>query len=141
MTTMPAGFEVDFRRHRARCPESWRLLRDPRVVLAGVSRLLPGCHIYPHRDSPAFDVLRFHLALNNPGTAGMRIGGETLQQRPGHNYVFDSSVLHEAGNLGTEKRDVLLVDFRVSDDELREVDRLRAEYRGDAPGNAAAAGA
>ena len=133
MTTMPAGFECDFRRHRARCPESWRLLQDPRVLLAGFSRLLPGCHIYLHRDHPAFDVLRFHIGLGNAGNAGMRVGGDTLEQRPGQHYVFDSSVMHEAGNLGTEKRDVLLVDFRVSEAELREVDRLRAEYRGDAP--------
>lgn len=128
MTTMPAGFQVDFKKHRARCPGSWRLLRDPRVLLAGFSRLWPGCHIYPHCDHPAFDVLRFHIGLGNAGNAGMRVGGLTLEQRPGEHYVFDSALQHEAGNLGTQKRDVLLVDFRVSDAELREVDRLRAEH-------------
>jgi aspartyl/asparaginyl beta-hydroxylase (cupin superfamily) len=128
MTTLPAGFEVDFRRHRARCPGSYALLRDPRVLLAGFSRLLPGCHIYPHRDHPAFDVLRFHIGLSNAGNAGMRVGGITLEQRPGEHYVFDSSLLHEAGNLGTVDRDVLLVDFRVSEPELDEIDRLRREF-------------
>jgi hypothetical protein len=137
MTTMPAGFEVDFRRHRARCPGSWELLRDPRVLLAGFSRLWPGCHIYPHRDHPAFDVLRFHIGLGNAGNAGMRVGGVTLEQRLGEHYVFDSSLMHEAGNLGTEKRDVLLVDFRVSEAELAAVDRLRHEY--DAEGGASTA--
>lgn len=130
MTTLPPGFHVDFRRHRARCPESWRLLQDPRVLLAGFSRLLPGCHIYPHTDHPAFDVLRLHIGLSNAGDAGMRVGGVTLEQRPGQHYVFDSSLLHEAGNLGTTPRDVLLVDFRVTEAELCEVDRLRAEFSG-----------
>lgn len=126
MTTMPVGFDVDFRRHRARCPGSWQLLRDPRVLLAGFSRLLPGCHIYPHSDHPAFDVMRFHLGLSNAGSAGMRVGVETMHQVPGQSYVFDSSQQHEAGNLGTEPRDVLLVDFRLSEHELDEVDLLRA---------------
>jgi aspartyl/asparaginyl beta-hydroxylase (cupin superfamily) len=125
---MPGDFVVDFRRHRARCPESWALLRDPRVILAGFSRLLPGCHIYPHTDHPAFDLLRFHLGLNNAGNAGMRVPGHTLLQSPGQHYVFDSSLEHEAGNLGTTPRDVLLVDFRVAEDELAEVDRLRREF-------------
>jgi hypothetical protein len=133
MTTMPAGFQVDFRRHRARCRGSWRLLQDPRVLLAGFSRLWPGCHIYPHTDHPAFDVLRFHLGLSNTGNAGMRIGNDTIEQRPGQHYVFDSSLPHEAGNLGTARRDVLLVDFRVSESELSEVDRLRAEFRAHSP--------
>lgn len=139
MTTMPPGFDVDFRAHRARCPDSWRLLRDPRIVLAAFSRLQPGCHIYPHRDHCAFDVLRFHLGLSNTGHAGMRIDGTTLEQRPGQHYVFDTSHQHEAGNLGTQPRDVLLVDFRLSDDEVALVDRLRASPD-DGPRADAAAG-
>jgi hypothetical protein len=134
MTTMPDGFDVDFRRHRKRCPGSWQLLRDPRVVLAGFSRLLPGCHIFPHSDHPAFDVMRFHLGLCNVGAAGMRVGVETMHQTPGQNYVFDSSQQHEAGNLGSEPRDVLLVDFRLSEPELDEVDRLRAAFTDAASG-------
>jgi ornithine lipid ester-linked acyl 2-hydroxylase len=130
MTTMPTGFVVDFRGHRRRCPESWRLLDDPRILVAGFSRLLPGCHIYPHTDHPAFDILRFHLGLDNAGNAGMRVAGRTLEQRPGQHYVFDSALQHEAANLGTRPRDVLLVDFRVTADELREVDRLRAAFTG-----------
>lgn len=126
MTTMPAGLSVDFRRHRARCPETWRVTRDPRVVLAGYSRLLPGCHIYPHTDSPAFDVMRFHLGLSNVGNAGLRVGTETMYQLPGQHYVFDMGQLHEAGNLGSAPRDVLLVDFRLSERELEAVERLRA---------------
>jgi len=127
MTTMPVGFEMDFRKHRARCPETWKLLSDPRVLVAGFSRLQPGCHIYPHSDHPAFDVMRFHIGLTNAGKAGMRVIGQTMEQRPGQHYVFDSALEHEAGNLGVQKRDVLLVDFRLSEEELLEVDRLRAE--------------
>jgi aspartyl/asparaginyl beta-hydroxylase (cupin superfamily) len=128
MAAMPPGFRVDFRRHRARCPGSWALLRDPRVILAAYSRLLPGCHIYPHSDHPAFDMMRFHLGLSNAGQAGMRVPGQTLPQTPGQAYVFDSALPHEAGNLGTVARDVLLVDFRLDDDEVAAVERLRAEF-------------
>lgn len=127
-TTMPPGLTMDFRKHRARCPGSWQLLSDPRVLVAGFSRLLPGCHIYPHTDHPAFDVLRFHIGLSNSGNAGMRVIGKTMEQRPGQHYVFDSNLEHEAGNLGVAKRDVLLVDFRVPEAELLEVDRLRREF-------------
>jgi hypothetical protein len=42
--------------------------------------------------------------------------------------VFDSSLRHEAGNLGSRPRDVLLVDFRLSEDEIDAVDRLRAGF-------------
>lgn len=128
MTTMPTpDFVVDFRRHRQRCPGSWQLLKDPRIVLAGFSRLLPGSHIYRHSDHPAFDIMRFHIGLGNAGNAGMRVIGRTLEQRVGEHYVFDSSLEHEAGNLGEEKRDVLLVDFRLSEEELAGVERMRAE--------------
>lgn len=126
MVTMPPGLVVDFPAHRARCPDSWRFLNDRRVLLAGFSRLLPGCHIYLHQDSPAFDVLRFHLALANEGQAGLRIGAETKLQTPGESYVFDTACDHEAGNLGAAPRDVLLVDFRLAGKELEEVQRLRA---------------
>ena len=128
MTTMPAGFRVDFRRHRARCPGTWALLADPRVLVAGFSRLQPGCHIFQHNDSPAFDVMRFHIGITNAGRAGMRVAGHQLDQMAGEHYVFDSGLDHEAGNLGQQLRDVLLVDFRLSEQELNEVDRLRAEF-------------
>jgi len=128
MTTMPQGMTVDFPAHRARCPGSWALLADPHVVLAGLSRLLPGCHIYPHVDSPAFDVLRFHLGLENRGDAGMRVGGGTFEQQPSQSLVFDAACPHEAGNLGQAPRDVLLVDFRVTGAELDELQRLRTEF-------------
>jgi hypothetical protein len=127
-TTMPPGFSVDFRKHRARCPRTWQLLRDPRIVLGACSRLLPGCHVYRHTDNPAFDMMRFHLALSNAGCAGMRVPGHELHQTPGQAYVFDTSLPHEAANLGTSPRDVLLVDFRLSDQEVAEVDRLRREF-------------
>jgi hypothetical protein len=38
------------------------------------------------------------------------------------------SLEREAGNLGTAPRDVLLVDFRLTDNEPAAVDRLRAEH-------------
>lgn len=132
----PAGMVVDLEHNRRRCPGLAALLADPRIPCAGVSRLLPGCHIYPHTDRPEPDVMRFHLGLRCSGRAGLRIGGDAREQVDGAGYVFDHSIQHEAGNLGDQPRDVLLVDFRLSRAELQIVARLR---RGERP-DAAAAG-
>lgn len=127
MAGMPPGLCVDFAQNQARCPRSAAVLRrDPRVICGGFSRLLPGCHIYPHTDHPEPFVLRFHLVLRNAGRAGLRVAGETLVLPPGEAQVFDHSFEHEAGNLGTEPRDVLLVDFRLEPAEAALVQRRRA---------------
>ncbi|MGE3174611.1 MAG: aspartyl/asparaginyl beta-hydroxylase domain-containing protein [Planctomycetota bacterium] len=127
----PGSMAVDLAYNRRRCPESAALLDAAGVLIGGVSRLLPGCHIYPHTDDPEPDVLRFHLGLRCRGRAGLRIGATELEQTDDTSYVFDHSCRHEAGNLGDEPRDVLLVDFRLTAAEVEMVARLR---RGEAAG-------
>ncbi|MGE3175498.1 MAG: aspartyl/asparaginyl beta-hydroxylase domain-containing protein [Planctomycetota bacterium] len=127
MPEPPPGLAADIARNRDRCPASAALLSDPKIVNCGFSRLLPGCHIYPHEDGPPPDVLRFHLGLQVNGPAGMRIAGRTLQWREGEAVVFDHGCVHEAGNLSGRTRDVLLVDFELTAAERAMVAQLRRD--------------
>jgi murein DD-endopeptidase MepM/ murein hydrolase activator NlpD len=127
MPRPPAGLVFDPAEAGRRCPQTVTLLRSlPAVQLAGVSRLLPGCHIFPHRDDPEPGVLRFHMGVRIEPNSGMRGAGKVVQWQAGEAFVFDHSHMHEAANLGAEPRDVLLVDFRLTADESAAVARLRA---------------
>jgi len=126
----PAGLVVDPDAARRRCPQTLALLQGlPTADLAGVSRLLPGCHIFPHRDDPEPGVLRFHMGVRIEANAGMRGDGHLVQWSAGEAFVFDHSHLHEAANLGAGPRDVLLVDFRPTVAEWADVARQRAAAR------------
>lgn len=129
LDVMPAGFSVDLDRQRRRLPHLGELLADARIPCAGISRLLPGCHVFPHTDHPEPGVMRFHMGLHCAGRAGLRVGREDREQVDGQSYVFDHSVVHEAANLGSEPRDVLLVDFVLSQEEREVVARLRRGER------------
>jgi len=93
------------------CPLTVGLLRSvPGLQHAGFSRLLPGTHIEPHRGFSNV-VLRYHLALDVPAGCGFRIGGRERHWREGESWVFDDTCLHEAWNVGSRPRTVLLLDF------------------------------
>lgn len=84
----------------------------PGMVNAGLSLLLPGTHLEPHRGELA-GVLRLHLALRVPrGDCALRGGGQTRRWQPGRCLVFDDTLEHEAWNRGDGERVVLLVTFR-----------------------------
>ena len=113
-------------RNRRRCPQSAAILDRPDVHIAGISRLLPGCHIFPHQDHPEPGVLRAHMGIRSHQRALMRIGEEIFEWRDGLVHVFDHGLMHEAANQGTDYRDVLLIDFQTSPAEQRAV----AAWRG-----------
>ena len=74
-------------RNATRCPRTVQLLSTvPGIVRAGFSVLLPGAHIYPHRD--AGGELRCHLPLGVRPGAGIRIGGDDVPYRDGRCLVF-----------------------------------------------------
>jgi hypothetical protein len=126
----PPGFDPPLDRYRRLCPETWALLQSyPEVITAGFSRLLPGCHIFPHRDLVRDVVYRYHLCLRTGGPAGLRAGEVTKPVAAGADYVFDHREQHESVNLGIEPRDVLLVDFRATTAELAAL----AAWRRDGP--------
>jgi aspartyl/asparaginyl beta-hydroxylase (cupin superfamily) len=84
----------------------------PGMLNAGLSLLLPGTHLEPHRGELE-GVLRCHLALRVPrGDCALRGGGETRTWTPGKCLIFDDTHEHEAWNRGDGERVVLLVTFR-----------------------------
>ncbi|MEZ5964822.1 MAG: aspartyl/asparaginyl beta-hydroxylase domain-containing protein [Planctomycetota bacterium] len=122
----PEGFEPDIAGNRDLCPRTVAILaRYPEIITAGVSRLLPGAHIYPHVDVVKPSVYRYHLTLRASGTAGLRDDVETLTCSPGTGMVLDHRQLHESANLGDRPRDVFLVDFVASPAELAAVEAWR----------------
>ncbi|MNK73930.1 Aspartyl/Asparaginyl beta-hydroxylase [compost metagenome] len=94
-----------------RVPETARAVeRIPGMVTAGFSVMRPGTRIRPHRGYTEA-VLRCHLGLIVPPGCGLRVGGELRQWQEGQCLVFDDTAEHEAWNVGTRSRVVLLVDF------------------------------
>jgi aspartyl/asparaginyl beta-hydroxylase (cupin superfamily) len=117
-------FACDFERNRATCPETYALLsRHPEIGCAGFSRLLPGCHIFPHCDNPSPGQLRGHLALRTNREVRMRIGKEYLDWEPDRFQVFDTAIEHEVHNPGPTPRDILLVDFMTTPEEREAIAR------------------
>lgn len=116
----------DLQRNRALCPESFRLLSShPKILLASVSRLLPGCRIKTHQDLPKAGVVRFHLGLCTAGSSALVFEGVEVSTQPGQSLVFDHSLPHSSHNLGSDIRDVLLVDFEVTAEETEALTRVR----------------
>lgn len=103
---------VNFDANRRRCPESYRLLSKlPGLLEAGFSRLEPGTHIYPHAEEVESAHLRCHLGLRIPPRAAIRIDGERMGWQEGRCLVFDGHSMHEAANLDSVARTILLCDF------------------------------
>lgn len=122
----PPGFVPQCEHNRALCPDTAAVLdRFPEIITAGVSRLLPGCHVYPHVDKVAPFVYRCHLGLSVKGRAGLRAGADQLLSADGSMCVFDHRLQHEAANLSDHNRDVLLVDFVATPDEREALERWR----------------
>jgi ornithine lipid ester-linked acyl 2-hydroxylase len=95
------------------CPVTAELVARhvPRHGAAGFSVLKPGTRIQPHRGYPG-QTLRCHLGLDVPeGDCGIRVGGETRRWRAGEALVLDDRLEHEAWNLTSQERVVLLFDF------------------------------
>jgi aspartyl/asparaginyl beta-hydroxylase (cupin superfamily) len=105
----------DFAAHRARCPATTRACENvPGLRNAGFSRFLPGTRLYPHCGEMS-GVLRCHLGLEVPvGDAALRFADGTCRWQRGRCLVFDDTFEHEAWNLTTAPRTVLLITFARS---------------------------
>ncbi|MGH7150016.1 MAG: aspartyl/asparaginyl beta-hydroxylase domain-containing protein [Planctomycetota bacterium] len=105
---------IDLGPFRSRCPKSTAILEGlGNVAIGGFSRLEPGAHILPHVDGQGRGVVRCHLGLRVPPRGYLRMAGEVRTWEEGKCLVFDVNVLHDAANLGTEPRVVLLADIRI----------------------------
>lgn len=128
---VPPGFEFDPGPNRRRMPRTWDLVQSrPEIITAAVSRLLPGCHIFPHVDTVQPSVFRYHLCLDIGGDAGLRGDDLHVDCANGLDYVFDHRDRHESRNDSSRPRDVLLLDFVASANELEAVARWREARRG-----------
>ncbi len=110
----------------ARCPASAAIFKSlPRVHIASFSRLLPGTRLPPHRDYPKRNVLRIHIGLQGAEHAKLVIDNEVIQLQPGEVLVFDHSLEHESYHVGTQPRDIVLIDYEVDEVEAEHLGRLR----------------
>jgi aspartate beta-hydroxylase len=102
--------------HLARCPRTAELLST--LPLADVPEHAPTAffsvldaksRIPPHTGVTNTRVIA-HLPLVVPPGCGFRAGSETRAWRPGHAWVFDDSLEHEAWNESDVPRGILIFD-------------------------------
>jgi aspartate beta-hydroxylase len=133
--------------HIARCPQTAALLeKAPRSDVPGhaptafFSILDARAKIPPHSGVTNTRLI-VHVPLIVPEGCGFRVGGERREWKPGHAFVFDDTIEHEAWNNSDVPRAVLIFD--IWNPYLTEAERVfvRAathaigEYnRGEAPG-------
>jgi len=95
------------------CPATAERVRAvPGMITAAFSRLDPGAHIVPHSGKPV-GVLRCHLGLDVPEKTGLRVADDIRRWEHGRCLLFDDTSEHEAWNLDSRPRTVLLLDFKA----------------------------
>ena len=103
--------------HLARCPLTAAVLaKAPQCEVPGrgptafFSILEPNTQIPPHT-GVTNTRLTVHLPLIVPPNCGFRVGGETREWVPGHAWVFDDTIEHEAWNRSDVPRAILIFDI------------------------------
>jgi len=114
LSSHPESLRPDEASGRA-CASASALARLRGIESASFSRILPRTHIYEHVDAPTPGVLRLHVGLRVPEGSWMRLNGEDLRWEVGRVLVMNGQDPHEVVNLGTDPRDILIVDVRVPD--------------------------
>lgn len=101
----------------ARCPRTMELLagapqpdQPGRTPVALFSLLKPRTRIPPHHGVSNARLL-VHVPLIIPEGCGFRVGGEVRPWVPGHAWVFDDTVEHEAWNNSDQLRVILIFDI------------------------------
>merc|ERR1712187_364439 len=87
----------------------------------GYSVLAPGTHVPPHAEDGHSSATRVHVSLNIPGHCGcgLRVAGQVKVWAEGGVLAFDSTQEHEAWNLSSEHRAVLILDLGADHLHLR----------------------
>lgn len=101
----------------ARCPKTIAALATaPVVEIPGrgptsfFSRLEPNTRIPPHTGVSNTRLI-VHLPLIVPPDCGFRVGSSVRDWRPGTALIFDDTIEHEAWNLSSEPRMILIFDI------------------------------
>ncbi|MGL6338911.1 MAG: aspartyl/asparaginyl beta-hydroxylase domain-containing protein [Waterburya sp.] len=118
------SFGIKLEKNCQLCPQTTQLAETiPGITTVGYSRLASGTKITPHTGC-SNKVLRCHLGLNLPERCAIRVGDQTKSWQEGKCLIFDDTVEHEAWNLGTSDRIVLLIDFLKPDQQLTNLAQL-----------------
>jgi aspartate beta-hydroxylase len=111
---MKNGTRID--NHLARCPKTAALLASAPLAdvpgeapTAFFSLLDPRTRI-PAHTGVSNTRLVVHVPLIVPSGCGFRVGSQTRAWEPGHAWVFDDTIEHEAWNESDEPRAILLID-------------------------------
>jgi aspartate beta-hydroxylase len=103
--------------HLARCPSTAALLANAPLAdvpgeapTAFFSILEPHTRIPPHTGVTNTRLV-VHVPLIVPPGCGFRVGSETREWQPGHAWVFDDTIEHEAWNDSDQPRAILIVDI------------------------------
>lgn len=116
-----------------RCPNTMAILarlpqpdQPGRTPEAMFSILQPKTRIPAHTGASNSRVI-VHLPLIVPPSCGFRVGPETREWKVGEAWVFDDTIEHEAWNMSSEPRAILIFDVwhpDLSTDERRMVKAL-----------------
>lgn len=96
----------------SQCPQTSALIESlPQVKLAMFSVLKPGAVFTPHT-GPSRACLRYHLAVDAPGTAdcAITVDGEPFVWNTGEDVMFDDTFVHSVRNDTDKTRIVLFLD-------------------------------
>lgn len=103
--------------HCEKCPHTERVLDaapmaivPSRAPSAFFSTLEPKTRIPPHT-GVTNSRLVVHVPLVIPPACGFRVGNDAREWRPGHAWVFDDSIEHEAWNESDQLRVILIFDI------------------------------
>ncbi len=84
---------------------------DQLITTAGFSIMNPGTIIYPHKGYTE-EVLRCHLGIEVPeGDCFLMVDGIKKSWRAGEAFVFDDTFEHQAWNLTSSRRIIMLLDL------------------------------
>lgn len=108
------NYMLEYAAARKLFPFTYSLLKKhPEITLAGIASLEAGGRLFPH-SGETNAIVRCHLGIKIPGSlpdCGLRVKDEHRSWIEGDVVCFNDAFNHEAWNLTTEKRYILLFDI------------------------------
>jgi hypothetical protein len=108
----PASFEIPVKEH---IYGLMQLVLGDRVGRCCITRLKPGCEIFPHIDEgiPSKYYQRFHICLKNSDGSIFKCEDEIFTPTVGDVYIVANHKIHSVENNTTEDRLTLIIDIRT----------------------------
>lgn len=122
------NYQWHFRKNQKLFPETWKLIsRHKDITLAGIAMLEAGGKLLPHVGETNA-IIRCHLGIKIPAPlplCGLRVKDEQRGWEDGKVVCFNDAFNHEAWNLSSEKRFILLFDI-MRPEFMHQKDRICA---------------